>query len=274
LKQVRTSDIELLQTSAIFFNAKRNAVKAPEVRKALATAVDRQAIVNEALDHTGVATDGPIPPAVPGSIQGVQPGFNLDEANRILEDAGWKRQDGSGIRKKGNDELSLSLSIVEQPDEVAVGDIIKKNWEAIGAKVELKPYDPTRIAKEVVKPRDYDAFVYGEILTPDVDLYPFWHSTQEVDPGLNLTRFFNKDADKLLDELRVEMDPAKIIEKRQAFQRLLADGNHVVFLYAPLYSYGLAKRVKGFDVNYVTVPADRFNNVSDWYVNTKISFQK
>ncbi|MBI5405320.1 MAG: hypothetical protein HY976_03790 [Candidatus Kerfeldbacteria bacterium] len=274
LKQVRTVDIQLLQTSAVFFNAKRNAVKPPEVRKALATAINRDLIINEAIDQTGQLTDGPIPPAVPGAVSGVQPAFSLDEANRILEDSGWKRQDGSGIRKKGNDELAVVLVVVEQADEVAVGELIKQNWEAIGAKVEVKLYDPTRIAKEVIKPREYDAFVYGEILAPDVDLYPFWHSTQEVDPGLNLTRFFNKDADKLLDELRVEMDPTKTLEKRQAFQRLLAEGNHVVFLYTPFYSYGLAKRVKGFDVAYVTNPSDRFNNVSDWYVNTRISFQK
>jgi peptide/nickel transport system substrate-binding protein len=274
LKQVRPIDFQLLQYTSIFFNSKRNILKTVEVRKALATAIDRTALVRDVLHGSAVVVDGPFAPAIPGFAGPLQPAFSTEEANRILETAGWKRQEGSGIRKKGNDELALSLSVVDQPDDLSIGELVKKNWEAVGAKVELKPYDPTRIAKEVVKTRDYDAFIYGEILSPDGDLYPFWHSSQETDPGLNLSRFYNKDADKLLDELRTATNPAQIADKRIAFQKLLASNSDVVFLYSPYYTYGLAKRVKGFDTSYVTIPADRFNSISNWYVNTSISFNK
>jgi len=273
LRQVRAVDLQMLRYTSIFFNSKRSVVSTPEVRKALAAAVDRQAIIDNALNGAGIIVDGPIPPAVPGSVSGIQPAFNPDEARRILEEAGWKITDDSGIRKKGDAKLELSLTVVDQPEDLEIAEIVKQNWEAVGALVLISPYDATRIASEIVKPRNYDAFIYGEILTSDTDLYAFWHSSQQTDPGLNLTRFFNKDADTLLEELRTITDPNQIIEKRTAFQNLLVQGTHVFFLYSPFYTYGLPKRVKGFDMGYVTTPADRYNGIADWYVKTSISFK-
>lgn len=267
LRQVRVVDLQLPQYTAVFFNGKRAVLRTPEVRRALTGAIDRARIVNDIFHGAGQVVDGPFAPALPGHAGKLQPEFDATAANAALEAAGWTKQE-SGIRKKGPDELSLSLAIVDQPDDLAIAEIIKANWEAVGAKVELKTYDPTQIAKTVIKPRDYDAFLYGEILTNDGDLYPFWHSTQERDPGLNLTTFFHKDADKLLDELRTISDPQAMIEKRIAFQRLLAENAPAAFLFSPTYGYGLSKRIKGFNVEDVATPADRFNGIEGWYVKT------
>ncbi len=273
VKQALLIDLQMLQYTAIFFSNKNTALKVLEVRKALAQAIDRTAIATSILGGGAIVVDGPFAPNLPGAAGSLQPGYDPDAARAALDAAGWTKPDGSEVRKKGNDELAFALTIPDIPEDVTVADRIKKDWEAIGAKVEVKPFDPTRIAKEVIKPRSYDAFFYGEILSPTGDLYPFWHSTQVKDPGLNLTTFYNKDADKLLDELRTMTDPAVIVQKRVAFQQLLAAQLPAIFLYSPEYTYGLSKRVKGFDVKYVTNPSDRFAGVEGWYVKTKVSFK-
>jgi len=273
VKQALLIDLQMPQYTAIFFSNKNAALKVLDVRKALAQAIDRTAIISSTLGGGAVVVDGPFAPNLPGAAGTLQPSYDPEAARKALDAAGWTKPEGSDTRKKGNDELSFSLTIPDIPEDIAAAELIAKNWEAIGAKVEVKPFDTTRIAKEVIKPRAYDAFLYGEILSPTGDLYPFWHSTQEKDPGLNLTTFYNKDADKLLDELRATTDPAAIAQKRVAFQQLLAAQLPAIFLYSPEYTYGLSKRVKGFDVKYVTNPSDRFAGVEGWYVKTKVSFK-
>lgn len=273
VKQARLVDLQIPYYTAIFLNSKRPALKDVAVRKALAQAIDRETIVSTVLASAAVVVDGPIPPNMAGYAGALAPSFDAASANKALDDAGWKKE-ADGIRKKGNDQLAITLTIVDVPEDAAVAQMIEETWKAIGVKVTVQPFDSTRIAKEVVKPRAFDAFLYGEILSLDGDLYPFWHSSQERDPGLNLTNFFNKDADKLLDELRKTNDPSAIAEKRIAFQKLLANDQHAIFLYSPFYTYGLSKRVHGFDVSFVTNPSDRFFGITDWYVKTRISLHK
>ncbi len=273
IKQTRLVDLQIPHYTAVFLNSKRPALKDVAVRKALAQAIDRATIVSTVLTNAAVVVDGPIPPNMAGYAGSIAPSFDTAAANKALDDAGWKKE-ADGIRKKGNDQLAVTITIADIPEDTAVAQAIKGAWEALGVKVTVQSYDSTRIAKEVIKPRAFDAFLYGEILSADGDLYPFWHSSQERDPGLNLTNFYNKDADKLLDELQKTNDPAVIAEKRIAFQKLLANDQHAIFLYSPFYTYGLSKRVHGFDVTFVTNPSDRFAGIADWYVKTRISFHK
>lgn len=273
LKQVQSRDLQLPRYTALFFNGRRNLLKSIEVRRALAQATPRSDIVTDVLHGAATVVDGPFASALPGHAGQLQPEYDLTAANSTLEAAGWTKPEGSSIRKKGNDELALTITVVDQPEDLAVAELIKRQWESIGVKVFVKPVDATLMAKDIIKPRDYDALLYGEILPGDGDLYPFWHSSQDRDPGLNLTTFFNKDSDKLLEELRTTADPAVVAEKRIAFQRLLAEQLPAIFLYSPYYTYGLAKRVHGFDVQYVTSPADRFANVERWYVKTKLALK-
>lgn len=273
IKQTRLADLQIMQYTAVFLNGKRPALKTLEVRKALAQAIDRSGIVDRILNNSAILVDGPFAPNIPGSAGALQPAFSIDEANKTLDAAGWVRQEDGKPRKKGSDELSFSLTITDLPEDLVIAEHLKRAWESIGAKIEVKSYDAARIAKEVIKPREYDAFLYGEILSADGDLYPFWHSTQERDPGLNLTTYFNKDADKLLDELRTTTDQNAVKEKRIAFQRLLSEQLPAIFLYSPFYSYGITGRIKGFNVRYVTNPSDRFAGIERWYVKTKMSFK-
>ncbi|MBI4090302.1 MAG: peptide ABC transporter substrate-binding protein [Candidatus Kerfeldbacteria bacterium] len=273
LKQVQSRDLQLPRYTALFFNGRRNLLKPIEVRRALAQATPRTDLVNDVLHGAATIVDGPFASALPGHAGQLQPAYDSASANSTLEAAGWTKPEGSSIRKKGNDELTLTITVVDQTEDLDMVEMIKRQWESVGVKVYVKPVDATLIAKDIIKPRDYDVLLYGEILPGEGDLYPFWHSSQDRDPGLNLTTFFNKDADKLLEELRATADPAVVSEKRIAFQRLLAEQLPAIFLYSPYYTYGLAKRVHGFDVQYVTSPADRFANIEGWYVKTKLALK-
>ena len=121
----------------------------------------------------------------------------------------------------------------------------------------------------IVGPRDYEILLYGEILAADPDPYPFWHSTQTRNPGLNLSLFKNKDVDKLLEEARRTMNFDERREKYAEFQQIFLDVNPAIILYQPYYLFAHHQDVRGFTIDNVNLPSSRFNDVENWHVNVK-----
>lgn len=270
-KDISFKKLGLPQYTALFFQQKKNdRLKDLNVRSALDRAIDKQKIINEVLAGDGTVVTGPI---LPGFI-GYNPetdirAYDPTQAAALLDEAGWKLPESGAVRKKGDSELAFSLTTVDQPQLLRTAELIKADWEAIGARVELVIVNSSQAQRDVIKPREYDILLYGEIIGLDPDPYPFWHSSQQTDPGLALAIFFNKQADKVLEQARQTSDQDQRNLKYIEFQNIIAEEIPAVFLYSPSYTYGLAKKVKGFDLLNITVPSDRFTTVADWYIKTK-----
>ena len=84
----------------------------------------------------------------------------------------------------------------------------KQNFEELGAKVEIKFFDTTDLNQNVIRPRKYDALLFGLVVGQGQDLFAFWHSSQRMDPGLNLALYANAKADTLLATARATNDQA------------------------------------------------------------------
>jgi ABC-type transport system substrate-binding protein len=52
------------------------------------------------------------------------------------------------------------------------------------------------------------------------------------------------------------------------FQMLMVDAAPAIFLYSPHYDYAVSQRVHGVRLNGAIEPDDRFQYVTQWYVNT------
>jgi len=140
---------------------------------------------------------------------------------------------------------------------------------SIGAKTNLKFIPSKDISREVLKVRSYDILLYGEIIGSDPDQYPFWHSSQVDFPGLNLARYQNDDVDEILVNARESSDDNKVVEFYKKFQDLILEDRPAIFLYMPTYTYATVDKVKGFDVTRISNPADRFADVTTWYIKTE-----
>ena len=125
------------------------------------------------------------------------------------------------------------------------------------------------IQQEYIKTRNYQALLFGEILSADPDPFAFWHSSQKKDPGLNLALYDNQKADKLLEEARQELSPDIRAQKYQEFQKILLDDLPAIFLYNPNYLYPISAKIKGADIQKIFLPNQRFCQIEDWYLKTK-----
>ena len=163
--------------------------------------------------------------------------------------------------------LQFTLTTVNQPQLIEVAELLKTQWEEIGASVEIEALGISEL-KIIIKERNYDSLLFGEVLGAIPDPFTFWHSSQKNDPGLNLTGYENKDVDKLLKEARETLDESMRKEKYETFQDILIEDAPCIFLYSPDYLYLVSNKVKGIDTEKIIDPAKRFSNIENWYTQT------
>ncbi|MBI5037648.1 MAG: hypothetical protein HZC01_03020 [Candidatus Kerfeldbacteria bacterium] len=273
-KHVEIHHLQLPQYTAVFFNQKNDIFKNENVTKALSLATDKNRILTEALNNQGTIVSAPILEGFLGYNPTIERfDYNAERAAAVLEEQGWKVPEGGGLRQKNGAELKFSLTTVDQPEYLKTADILRENWEAVGVGVELKIMNPNRVDKEVIKPRNYEAFLYGEILGTDPDPYPFWHSSQSLNGGLNLANYFNKEADKLLEEARKTDNPDERAQKYIEFQNILIADMPAVFLFSPSYDYPVNRSIHGIGAARITVPSDRLNGITNWYIKTRLGWE-
>ena len=260
--------LNLPQYTALFFNQKQNeSLKSRAVRTALAQALNKDEIITEGLSGEADVIDSPLLLLLTEEAEdGLS--YDPDGAEEILTTAGWV-VGGSGFRENDDEILAVTITTVDQPENVAVANIIKQSWEAVGVQTTVQLIPSTEIQSGTIKNRDYDILLYGAIVGADPDPFPFWHSTQTEHPGLNLALFKDANTDTLLEEARAERDAIKRIENYTTFRKILQTEVPAVFLYTPTYTYPQEKRLQGFGVTQLIIPADRFNNSTEWYTKTR-----
>ncbi|WKZ28883.1 MAG: peptide ABC transporter substrate-binding protein [Patescibacteria group bacterium] len=271
--------LELPQVTAVFFNPKQNPLLADKnVRRALTMSIDKGRILFDVLDGDGHPVDRPVLSGMSATSTAPVP-YNLAGAGTLLDSLGWKIDSTDGLRKrivtpaKGSEPavtetLSLVLTTVDQPESVGTATIIKNGWLALGVDVIVTAIPASEIHRTVIRSRDYDALLYGQLLGSDLDPYPFWHSSQIQDPGLNLAMFSDSAADQALETARRTADPAARNQAYTKFLSSLSEQQPAAFLYSPSYTYAMPAELKGFSGSRVNSPSDRFATVTSWYLET------
>ncbi len=252
---------------AVFFNQSRSKVLLnKEVREALELATPKERIVEEVLLGYGTVLSGPLPDSIESREQ------ELEGAKKLLSGAGWKPNGNTGVleKKSGNATISLSFSIStgDAPELRGVSELLAEAWRGLGAEVEVLYFESGELNQSVIRPRHFDALLFGEVVGRETDLYPFWHSSQRNDPGLNIALYANSKADKLLEEARSAEDLEKVRESLAAFERELVRDTPAVFLYSPSFIYVVPDKLKGIRISSVSVAQDRFLGIRDWYIET------
>lgn len=259
----------------VFFNQNQAKVLSDDVvRKALDTAIDRQNIIDVVLSGYGTPIYGPVPFVQSNSKKdqtGTSATSSIARAQMILEKDGWRmNEDGIYYFKNKSSTLLLSFDIytADSPDLRRAAELVKETWTDMGAQVGLKVYEANDLYQNIIRPRKYDALLFGEIIGKDRDLYAFWHSSQRNAPGLNIALYANSKTDKLLENIRTISDENERAKKYEEFDKLVQADIPAIFLYMPDFIYAVPKAVKGMSLNLAT-PADRWNSIAKWYTDTE-----
>lgn len=259
---VNISKYDLAGFSFIGYNLTNPIFQDAGVRKALALGLDRKGIVDKILLKNAKLASGPFHPLTTLYNPAVAPlPYNVAEAKKLLENAGWKVGSSGYLEKEGKIfQIELSYNQGNKIRE-QVASIAAQQWKILGIKVVPRSYEWS-IFLDKIDNAKLDAWILGWNLGTSGDQYSLWHSSQFGPDGLNSPRVSDPKVDKLLTDFRSELDPNKRAAIYKQVHQIMAEQQYELWLYYPQGFAGYNKKIQGIKFSLW----NRFFNIEDWYI--------
>lgn len=275
LDQARYTVLSRPVNSGVYalMNTTSDVLKDKKVRQALQHATDTE-VVRKSLALPAPTLDLPF---ITGQLTGddvpTAPKPNNKEAEKLLDDAGWKRQ-ADGRRMKDGKALTISMVSTKNTDYEKVLQVLAGQWRNLGVRVDTQIVDPTdkqvNFARNILQQRQYDVFVAELAIGGDPDVYVHWHSSRASMGGLNLSNYSNAAADLALSTARSSLDTELRNVKYKSFARQWLADAPAIGLYQPTSQYVYNKHAMTIQPSERLVsPYDRYTNILYWSVSEK-----
>lgn len=271
--------LKMPRVFGLFFNPQKSPLfSLKEVREAIALAIDKETIARNAFSGGAIPINSPILLDSETPIDASEKNkYDPARARALLDQHGWKDDNEDGIfekkiKQKGKESvLTLRATIMtsDWPDLIRTAELLKSMLHEIGMEITISSFPFTELELNTIRPRNFDMLLFGQVYGYEADPFPFWHSSQLKDPGLNIALYANKRIDKILEETRKSNDSVTREKNYLEFKNILSQDLPAVFLYSQLYLYLIPKDVHGIELSKISLPADRFNTINTWYRETK-----
>lgn len=217
------------------FNVEVEPFNDPAVRRAIATAMDRQFVIDNIWFGFGTAATGPIHSAfeATGLYSADVPSFEVEdriaEANRILDEAGYAPDD-NGVR------FSMVHDLTPYGEEWRrFGEYTRQVLAEIGIEAELRYEDVATWLTRIYTDYDYamsSNWLFG-MPDPVIGVHRQYHS-DAIRPGtvfVNGTQWSQPEMDELMNAARTETDPEARAALYAEFQQVIVEESPIVFMH-------------------------------------------
>jgi ABC-type transport system substrate-binding protein len=199
----------------------------PRVRRAMTHAANRASWMHDILNDIAIVPTGPAFTESPEHDPSVEMWpYDLDEASRLLAEAGWEDRDDNGVREKEieGETIEFRFRMVQTPGSPAI-DAMFSDWQnslrKIGVIVTPLTVEWNEFLKRI-RDREFDAYAGAWFHGDDFNPESIFHSKQIEIPGSqNYVEFGDPRADEIIEALKTEFD----LEKRYE----LAHELHAIF---------------------------------------------
>lgn len=292
-KGYKINETSLPREFGLFINSNNNKIFTDAtVMKAINSAIDRQDIINQILNGYGSVIYSPIPEKF--LYDNEQNNYNSDtikNVNEILEKSGWVMGE-DGIRSKGGQtskvvttkvkgktvkktvktneplvRLSFSITTGDTPELKKINNLIKEQLAKVGIEVITQKVYESGQLNQIIRARDYEALLFGQLINYESDIYSYWHSSQRLDPGLNIGMYNNKKVDLILESIQKIISKEERLSKYEDLEEEFDKNLPAILIYSPKYLYATSKNLNIPYLN-ITVPSDRFSSVYLWSTDT------
>ena len=192
----------------LVLNPRKNALRSPAVRQALSTAIDRDAIVREALSGHGIPSSGPIWPhhwALGAQLEK----FSFDPAKS----------------EKVLGPLQLHFTCLVPPDYERLALTVKRQLQAVNVNMEVSEMPPDRIL-DAMQRGEFDTVLFDVASGPSLFRpYRWWHSGTDSPAG-----FSSHGVDAALDQIRHSTSDDEYRAGVSAFQHATIEDPPAVFI--------------------------------------------
>ncbi len=242
----------------IAWNTKRPLFSDPRVRRALTHAIDREAIVEGVLHGYAVPGRTTVTPAH-WSFDEQNPAtalaYDPEAARRLLDEAGWRLRDGSGIRTNaGGQPLRFTLLCDNLGASCDVAQVIQADLRRVGVDMQIRQEEFSTLGERAMRPaadapgRDFEALI-GTFLDPigktDVD---HLGSRSQENPYA-YTGYSSPALDSLFEALDRTPERAAAAPLWRRYQMELAQAAPYTVLYYPQSLKAVGPRLHGAEPN-------------------------
>lgn len=219
------------------------------VRKAMSYAYDHDEMLQKLRYGLDQACNGIFHPTSKWAPKNAPAPFKRDiaKAEALLEEAGWVDHDGDGIRDKEIDgnlvPFEFSILVTNNPDRIAVCNLLKENLGQIGILCNVRPLEFTVMQDKTMK-HEFHAYFggWGTGAYPDSS-----ENLWKTGADRNFIQYSNPKVDALLDEAAASLDDEKRQELFGQIHNQLYDDQPYTWLYFQNSYYGFNKDLRGYN---------------------------
>ncbi len=243
-----------------------NVLKPPfddiKVREAFNYAVNKQSVVDIALEGFGKVAYGPLPPTIRGYWDGIEsyaPGYDPEKAASLLDEAGWTLNESSGIREKDGQPFVFTIYTAPIDTWTASLQLIQADLASLGITMEIQSFEfGTLLEKLMAGEHSVDVMGYT-YLTPGI--FDLWFHSKNIGTGLAHSHFNSPEFDKMIEDSLVMTD----WNERQALliemQKFVIDN----YLWVPIYNNTYYEALQPW-VKDTTMHPDAYLILNDTYL--------
>lgn len=182
------------------------------VRQALAHATNKQQLIDVILLGLGTPGLTLIPDGLGvwynNTLKDYE--FNPQEANRLLDEAGYLDTDGDGVRDMPDGSRPLTFRLNWPSDSIdapRMAELLGGMWSEIGITLEPAAVDPDALTAQCCPAFDFDIMIWGWSSDPDPSALLYVYTTDAIPYGSSETGYSNPAYDEMYAKQQVELDP-------------------------------------------------------------------
>ena len=215
------------------------------MRKAIAYAIDRQAIIEHLIGGLAVPASGVLSPmnwAYEKDVSAYP--YDPQKSGQLLDEAGYPDPDGEGPGSR----FELNYKTSQNELRRRIGEALQAQLERVGIKVQMRTYEWGTFFSDI-KNGNFQLYTLTWVGVTDPDIFYYLFHSKSIPPhGANRGYYFSDDVDRLIMRGRVtqDMDARKTIYSE--IQKILAEDLPYVSLWFSVNIAVMDKRIKGFQL--------------------------
>jgi ABC-type transport system substrate-binding protein len=198
----------------IVLNTNTDPLRSAAIRQALNMAIDRPALVRDALGDHGLPSSGPVWPR--------NYAFRSDPNRAKYDVAAAAKTLTSGSTTLPNAKLRFTCLVLKGADFERIALVVKRQLAAVGVDMSVKEVEMKAVS-EALKNRNFEAVLTEMISGSGLRLYRIWHSG-------GVAGATSASVDAALDRMRYAPSDDEYMDSIAAFQQAAVNDPPAIFL--------------------------------------------
>ena len=233
----------------IGWNSRRSLFKDRRVRLAFTHLINRKAILEKLLFSLGKIVTGNFYISSKYYNRKIERWkYDSQKGRDLLKEAGWIDSDNDGILDRDGEKFFFTFSIsAGSKFAERLASILKEDLSKVGIEMNINKFEWAVFVKKLHE-RDFDAVTLGWSLDWEGDPYQLWHSSQ-IEKGSNFCGFRDKEADRIIENARMEFNQGKRIRMYHRFHEIIHEYQPYTFLFCTPALVLVTKRFENVNVH-------------------------